>query len=92
MSICFTKLDNCADCEVLANTPDDWPKCLGQLPIYSIIEHVKKHHSLVPYLNLTIPLKLNEELLDPVQALLVVCNLCYKQRSLNIFEMLHLFL
>jgi len=63
---------------MLSNTPYDWSECLLELPVNSIIKHVEQHNSLVPDANIAVSLKLNEELLDPVKAIFIICNLSHK--------------
>ena len=80
------------DNEVLTNASNDGSKCLLQLPINAIIKHIEQDNGLISNANVTIALKLNEKLLNPMKTVLVIGDLCNKQCSLDFLEVLHLLL
>lgn len=78
----YDALDN----EVLPNRSNSRSECLKQLPVNSVIEHIQQNYCLVTNAHVTISKQLNEKFLNPVQSLLIICNLSYKERSLNLFQ------
>ena len=76
-------LNNHINNKMLANTPYNWSECLLQLPIDPIIEHVQEHYRLVPNPNIAVALKLYKQLLNPIEAILVISNLSNKKSSLD---------
>ena len=77
---------------MLTNASNNGPKCLLQLPINTIIKHIEQDNSLISDTNITISLKLNKKLFNPVKTIAIVSNLGNEQCSLDLFKVLHLLL
>lgn len=76
---------------MLSNTSHHWPEGLLKLPVNSIIKHVQEYNGLIPDSNITVSLKLDKKFLNPIEAIFVICNLGYKESSLDFLKILHLF-
>lgn len=85
-------VDDGVDQEVLSNASDYWPEGFMKLPIYSIVEHVEENNCLVSDSDIWVALKLNHELLKPMQAFLIISNLRNEQRMLQLLQILVLLL
>jgi len=76
---------------MLTNVSNDWSECLLQLPVDSIIKHVEQDNSLISNADIAVTLELDQELLNPVEAILVVSYLSNEKGSLDFLKILHLF-
>ena len=85
-------MHNTVNNEMLSNTPNNRSESLKQLPIDPIIEHIEQHDCLVPYAHIWVPKQLNQQLLNPIEAILVISNLGHKQCPLYFLKILHLLL
>ena len=65
--------------EMLANASNSRSKCLKQLPVDTIIQHVKQYDGLVPNAHVGIAKQLHKQLLNPVKSLRIICNLRNEQ-------------
>ena len=67
------------DDEMLSDTTNRWTEGFQQLPVNAVVEHVEEHNGLITDAHVTVAHELDEKLLDPVQTLSVISNLCNKK-------------
>ena len=76
-------VDDDVNTQMLTHTTNYGSESFRDLPVYSIIEHVEKDNDGISDSDITVTLKLDEKLLNPVECLFVVGNLGHKKSALN---------
>lgn len=72
-------MHNTVNDEMLANASNGGSKCLQQLPVDTIVQHVKQYDRLISNAHVGVAEQLHEQLLNPVKALGIICNLRNEQ-------------
>ncbi len=63
---------------MLADAANHRSESTLHLPVDAIVEHVQQYDSLVSDKDVLVPEKLDKDLLNKLQLILVVVNLCYE--------------
>lgn len=92
LALVLLSLNDDMDREVLTNTPNNWSEGLLQLPVNSIIEHVEEDDRLISDTDITVSLELDQQFLDPVESVFVICDLSNEKSSLDLLKIFILLL